>query len=592
MSGVLTLTWCYKWKDHRRKVTVVRQIIRTSDNLAGRGHGRFASSERCSDGTSDNEFFDDTPQPGVRGVSGVRAIDGTYNEDERVENPETDLFIWSVERKTAENFRDLGRRLAESGGLYRNAEVGYGLIQVLPTGDSRLITKGKDICPIIVDQMHMQLVKAGKYAGDMPSSRHLDAMLHAESFLQEFMPLDAITRTPFYLADFSIVQPGFNRGRPGSQVYYVGEAPLCATRFERLEQFLSVMQFATNADRTNFVGAMLTMPLRRHWPGEKPLIFITSTRSHSGKGTLTECLRGGIPKAEISYQSKDWPMQNQFYQQVQAESDIGVVVIDNVRLDSSGGGATFIRSAYWESFLTNSELKLSSSQSGEQLRMPNRFVVILNANDGKLSRDLLNRSLPIHLAPTCDPQDQQSPIGNPRLEFLPQFGPQIDAEIRGMIERWKDAGMPCDNSVRYPMANWAKTVGGILMVNGFTDFLANYRATASTADPVREALAILGVSQLGEALRPAEWAELAVAQGLAKTLFPPNERDTPAGRERSIGCIMKRHLKLDFHAETDTKFYCLRLDGGIRRWTRGANPQARYRFEVLNETEKPEDVAE
>ena len=145
-------------------------------------------------------------------------------------------------------------------------------------------------------------------------------------------------------------------------------------------------------------------------------------------------------------------MQRQFQQQLKAESDIGVVVIDNVRLDSSGGRTNFIRSAFLESMLTSAEMTPASPGAGEPHRLSNRFVIILNSNEGTLSVDLLNRSLPIHLAPVGDVHLQQSRIGNPKLEFLPKFGRQIEAEFRGMIDRWKSAGSPLDNSVQYPMS--------------------------------------------------------------------------------------------------------------------------------------------
>lgn len=62
------------------------------------------------------------------------------------------------------------------------------------------------------------------------------------------------------------------------------------------------------------------------------------------------------------------------------------------------------------------------------------------------------------------------------------------------------------------------------------------------------------------------------------------------GRERNIGVILKRHNQVTFDAQTDTKVYRLRLEGGFRRWTPGKNPHTRYRFEVLSETEKTEDI--
>lgn len=514
----------------------------------------------------------------------------SITEEDKQDTPGSSSFIWRIEKGAARNYRLLGQRLAVSGDLYRNKEDGHGLIQVLATGKARLISKGTQLAPVIVDRVRMRVEKEGKPVSELPTSAHLSAMLHSEEFLGQFPPVDEVTKTPFFLDDFTLVEPGYNDGGHGNRVLYVGEAQTSSLSLETLERFLEVMPFSTNADRTNFVAAGLTVPLRRLWPGEKPLVLITSTRSHSGKGTLTECLRGSIPKADILYESLDWPMQSQFQRQLQTEADVGVVVFDNVRLDSSGGHARCIRSAFLESFLTNSEVTLASPTAGEPLRLSNRFVVTLNSNEGTLSIDLMNRSLPIHLAPTSDVHENQTAIGNPKLDFLPKYGHQIEAEFRGMIEKWKAAGSPLDNSVRHPMSNWAKTIGGILKVNGFKDFLANYGSRRSADDPVREALAILGAAQPGKALRPDDWAKLAVTQGLSKTLFSPNERDTPKGRERNIGVILKRHIQVTFNAQTDTTDYRLRLEGGFRRWTPGKNPHTRYRFEVLSETPKSEDA--
>src|SRR5437762_6607345 len=100
-----------------------------------------------------------------------------------------------------------------------------------------------------------------------------------------------------------------------------------------------------------------------------------------------------------------------------------------------------------------------------------------------------------------------------------------------MIERWKKAGRPLEGAVQHPMTPWARTIGGILKVNGFSDFLGNYHTRKVADDPVREALGILAAAKPGKELRPSEWATVAVEQGLAKALFPTHERDTEKGRE-------------------------------------------------------------
>ncbi|GAB4138405.1 MAG: hypothetical protein Tsb009_06610 [Planctomycetaceae bacterium] len=495
-------------------------------------------------------------------------------------------FIWRVERGAARNYRRLGERLAQAGDLYRNKEDGHGLIHVLPSGETRLVTKSSELGPIIVDRVRMRVVKEGKVVSELPSASHLNAMLRSEVFLKQFLPADEVTPTSFYLDDYTLAQPGYNDGGKGNRVLYLGSEPSFMDTTETIQRFLDVMAFATTADRTNAVAAALTVLLRRHWKGEKPLVLLTSTKSHSGKGTVTDFIRGSVPKADILYECIDWPMQSQFQKQIKMAPDVGMAVFDNVRLDSSGGRAKFIRSSFLESFVTSPEVFLSSPGAGEPLMIENRFVVTINTNDGALSPDLMNRSLPIHLAPNGDVHDRPTPIGNPKLEFLPKNRERIEAELRGMIERWKVEGCPHDESVKHPMSRWAKVVGGILKVNGFEEFLANYGTRKSADDPIREALSILGAAKPGKRLRPKEWAKLAVDQGLARTLFSPTERDTEKGRERAIGVILKRHLDVTLEAATDQMSYRLQLEGGFRRWERGKNPHTRYVFTVLEEAAK------
>lgn len=528
-------------------------------------------------------------RPSTRTTTTVKPLGDVDDVSSPQEEKKQPQFRWSVERGAARNYRKLGERLAQAGDLFRNKEDGHGLIFVSSSGDARLVGKAANLAPIIVDRVRMQVVKEGKVVSELPTSAHLNAMLRSEEFLSQFLPVDEVTRTPFYFDDWSLVEPGYNDGGPKRRVLYVGKQPTYVESTETIEKFLNVMAFATQADRTNAVAAALTVLQRRQWQGEKPLILLTATKSHSGKGTVTDFVRGSVPKADVLYEPIDWPMQSQFQKQLKVNPDVGVVVFDNVRLDSSGGRAKFIRSSFVESFVTSNEVFLAAPGAGEPLRLENKYVVTINTNDGALSADLMNRCLPIHLAPCGDVHERPTPIGNPKLDFLPQHGEQIEAELRGMIERWKQEGSPLGESVKHPMTRWAKTIGGILKVNGFGDFLANYGCRKTSGDPVREALGILGAARPGKRLRPKEWAKLAVHLGLARTLFAPNERDTEKGRERAIGVIFKRHLEVVFEVSSERKRFRLILEGGFRRWTRGKNPHTRYGFTIIKEEAIPVD---
>jgi hypothetical protein len=493
-----------------------------------------------------------------------------------------------VELGARRNYRLLGRRLADANkGLYRNGTSGKGLIHVLATGDIRHITRGAQLAPIIVDSIALQVTKEGKVMGELPTAMHLNAMLFAETFLRQFRPLDHVAKNPLYLPDFSFALPGYGESADEGYLLYLGPEPQVVESTQTINRFLDVMDFAANADRTNAVAAALTVLLRNHWPGAKPVVVVTATKSHAGKGTIIEFTRGNLAKADILYESIDWPMQSQLQRQFAQNPDISVICLDNVRLDSAGGKGRFIRSGFLESFVTSQEISLACPGAGEPARLKNRFVMAITTNDGMLSPDLLNRALPIHLAPKGDVQNRQSPIGNPKLEFLPQHQERIAAEFRGMIERWKSCGQPVDDTTKHPMTPWARTVGGILRANGFTDFLANYETRKSLDDPIRETLAILASAAPGQELRPGEWADLAVEHGLAKTLFSPSERDTSKGRERCIGVVLSRYCDETFEARTPTKQILVRLEGGFRRWSKGKNPHTRYAFTVLEEKAIP-----
>jgi hypothetical protein len=496
-------------------------------------------------------------------------------------------FTWRVERPAASNYRRLGQRLAEArGGLYRNHANCFGLIQVMPDGKTLLITKGSELAPIIVDRVKVRVMKEGKLVSELPTSTHLNAMLRSEAFLQQFLPLDEVATHPFYLNDFSLAKPGYTDGGPGERVLYVGPEPEIADSTATIEQFLDMMDFETNADRTNAIAAALTVVLRHRWLGEKPLILVTGTKSHCGKGTVTDFIRGSVAKADILYERNDWPMQSQLQRQLHLNPDIGMIVFDNVRTDSAGGGDKFIRSGFIKSFVTNAEIMLASPGAGPAIRLENRFVATINANEGKFSTDIVNRGLTTHLAPRGSVLDRPC---NPKLDFLPKHHERIAAELHGMIARWRAAGCPLNYNVQHSMKPWARVIGGIVKVSGFKDFLANSAARKSADDPIGEALAILGAAKPGKELRPQEWARHAMTQGLAKTLFPPNERDTDKGRERAIGVVLKRHLDETFTAQIETKTLRLRLEGGLKRWVKGKNPHVRYVFTVLEETERVTD---
>ena len=66
----------------------------------------------------------------------------------------------------------------------------------------------------------------------------------------------------------------------------LGPTPEVSDSMDAINSFLGVMAFASPANRTNTVAAAITVLLRPCWMGAKPIVLITATKSHAGKGTI------------------------------------------------------------------------------------------------------------------------------------------------------------------------------------------------------------------------------------------------------------------------------------------------------------------
>lgn len=519
--------------------------------------------------------------------------------------PADDNFEWDKDIDPAIVYADFGKHLAAAPGrdIFRNPGRGGGLLVAYddPRELPQRVTKGAELAPLLVDRVRVRVMDRGVVVGRSVPSSDRSVMLGTEAFLDKFRMLDRVVTSPQYLPDFRLTVPGYNNGGRGHRIFYAGEPARVTRTRKTISRFLDVMDFAGPADRANAVAAALTVLLRNHFPGEQPLLCVTANKSHAGKDTIIAFAAGNTRISSISYQRADWALERAFVGAMRTSSDTGVVVIDNARLN---GREEFIASAFVERFVTDREPTLFSTGTGAPTRRTNDIVVAISTNDGLLSNDLMNRSLPIHLEVRGNIEDRRSPIGNPRLDFLPKHAENIAAELRGMIENWKDADMPLASNVKHPFTCWARTVGGILAANGVEGFLENYALRKVSQDPLRVALGILGAANPGAVHRDetvhgntapgtdktaAKWAKLAIDVGVAKTLLDPGDLDTEAGRIRGIGAVLTRHDGEVITARTDNEVIRLRVRRARRRFTPGAEPEVRYWYEVLERTSIPAD---
>jgi hypothetical protein len=245
------------------------------------------------------------------------------------------VLIWDEDDLPVNNYVALGRRLAAAGDLYRRPAYGGGLLLASPQPNIEpvIIDEGARLASVIADRVRVRVLRGGNTRGNHVPAAHLTTLLHSELFLQQFRPVDSVVRLAHYLPGFELMQRGYNDGGPGSRMLYVGPESRVERTPEAITRFLDVMPFAGNADRTNAVAAALTVLLRHSWPGAKPLLDVTSTKSHGGKDTIIEFAAGTTPKLSVSYESTDWAFQKAFVAALKHSPDVGLVNVENARLD-------------------------------------------------------------------------------------------------------------------------------------------------------------------------------------------------------------------------------------------------------------------
>jgi hypothetical protein len=150
-----------------------------------------------------------------------------------------------------------------------------------------------------------------------------------------------------------------------------------------------------------------------------------------------------------------------------------------------------------------------------------------------------------------------------------------------MVARWDEAGRPLGGTHGHSRTEWAKTVGGILAVNGYADFLGNLATRRTTDDPVRSALALLA-TELPAAeqwMTPGYLSGAVTEFGLTGRLIPKDDRESPASRQRALVKRLNAHADETLEVEDESGRF--RLE---RKRTEGddGRPLNVYRFVRLD----------
>ena len=353
------------------------------------------------------------------------------------------------------------------------------------------------------------------------------------------------TRNPVFDGDFNLVAPGYSKA---FGIYFTGPAVEVRSGTEHIDILLQDFCFRTVADRTNYIGMMVTCVLVNHFIGSKPGIVFNGNQPSLGKTILAQLLailRDGHCVETCTYIDKDEEFEKRIASRVRAGAT--TLIVDNAK-SRLYGKTTLIESSCLERAITDEILSFRLLGHNLEIRAENSHIIAITVNTAELSRDLVTRCVPVELYLEGDPTRRRFKMPNPE-GYAEENRAAILGELLGMVERWKAAGMPQVNvNSRFNKRNWGNIIGGILHVNGEPDFLSNADQAAHDFDPVRRDFEDL-VQVLMDNRETQRWASMAIARIATANHLLIDEIGDKSDRSRAtrMGTLLGRFLGETFH---------------------------------------------
>lgn len=301
--------------------------------------------------------------------------------------------------------------------------------------------------------------------------------------ISEFEKLPIVrlfTRNPVYTADFRLAEVGFDAD---SGIYYDGQPITPADDTKHLDELLQDFCFKAPGDRTNYIGMLLTCLMISKFIGSKPAVVFNGNQPELGKSILAQIIaivRDGAHVETATFNANDEEFEKRLGSIVRRGNT--TIIVDNAK---ARGRTITIESAVLERSITDPILSFRLLGGSSDIRCENSHIFCITANTPEISRDLITRSILVNLHHEGNPTARTFNVVDPE-GYAIQYRDEILAELCGMVERWKAAGMPlASTQSRFNKKGWGNIIGGILAANGEPDFLTNASEAAEQMDAAR-----------------------------------------------------------------------------------------------------------
>lgn len=302
--------------------------------------------------------------------------------------------------------------------------------------------------------------------------------------------IDAVVFSPVFDSKGNIVsEPGYHPSsglwyyRPdGFNLHPIADQPtdfnLRAACSMIIDELLYDFPFASSADLTNAVGALLLPFARRMIDGVTPIQLIEAPSPGTGKGLLADCISiiaTGKSAEPTTVTDNEEELRKKITSLlIKAPT---VILLDNVR---SGLDSSQLSSALTAETWSDRTLGVS-----KMIDLPNRAVWIVTANNPTLSLEIARRCARIRLDRGCDKPWERDPskyLHHPLRTWVKQNRAALVHACLTLIQAWISRGRKPGHVTLGSFEDWAATIGGILETAGIDGFLSNADELYEVAD--------------------------------------------------------------------------------------------------------------
>jgi hypothetical protein len=239
-----------------------------------------------------------------------------------------------------------------------------------------------------------------------------------------------------------------------------------------LRDFLYDFPFETNADRDNFICAMLTPLIGPAIRGNRPMFFATATIARTGKSKLMQDVMGAVLLGR-QVPSMAWSGTEE-----ERDKRILSLLIKGSTLVCLDNIPSKMDSAALAQFITSETYGGRLLGTNKAVDIKNTLTVFGTGNNTRFSEELAKRCVPIRLKPKTDKPEARSGFKHPdiyawtlenRRDLLETFMGYVDRHLASHTLDDVDVMAPPKGGFE----GWSKAMNGIMYIGGLREFRTN-----------------------------------------------------------------------------------------------------------------------